>query len=377
MSKEISVKLLGPWSSVSGIGQCCAEIALALNDNGIETNLVNLLNFGQNREIEKDKLQKLKMIESKKLLNPYVAIHFYPLDRANVLDDKALANIFFTMYETNKIPYFWKLILNQKNVNEVWVPSEFNRQTFMDSGVDGNKIEIINLGIDLEKYNVNNKKLDNFSNKDNFYFSYISELKICKGYDVLLKAFFEEFKNEPKAKLIFKCTSGDNPKDIEKIVSFIKAIKGESKAELFLIYGNKNEDFMTSLYASADCFVLPTRGEGWSMGAIQSMASGIPVITTRCSAHMTYCNDENSMLVDTTLEKIKDIEWLKQVPSQNEHSWFEPNYNQLKQKMRYAYENRDKIKIMAEKARKDIEQYSWNNTSLQIIKQLFKYSDKL
>ncbi len=372
--EQVSLKIVGPVYDVSGISQCVREMALALYNIGVDVVLSDMPNFSPVKpEIEQEKLLKLNIMAQSKPKYPHVAVHFYPLDRQGIYDDKALANIVYSIYETDRIPYYWKLILNHERIKEIWVGSEFNKKTYTDSKVDRDKITVVNLGVDIEKYNPKNKKLEQFSNPDNFYFSYISELKMCKGFDLLLKGFFEEFKEEEKAKLIFKCTSSSNPKEIENIVKIIKMFKGDSKASVELVYGAQTEDFMKSLYASADCFVLPSRGEGWGLGIIQSMASGVPVITSNCSAQMTYCNEKNSLLVDTNYEKIHDIAWLMQVQVQNEHWWWEPNYNQLKQKMRYAFENRDKIKEMAVIARKDVEKFSWDYTAMTMVKALQKY----
>ncbi len=372
--EQISVRIVGPVFDVSGISQCVREMALALFNMGIDVNLVDMPNFSPVKPvIEPDKLLNLNIMVQKQPTYKFVTIHFYPLDRPGVYDDKAIANIMYSLYETDRIPYYWKLILNHANIKEVFVPSEFNKNTYISSKVEKDKISIVPLGVDIQKYNPSNKKLEQFSNTDNFYFSYISELKICKGWDLLLKGFFEEFKDEPKAKLIFKCTSSNNPKDIENIANMIRMFKGQSKAGVELLYGAQSEEFMKNLYASADCFVLPSRGEGWGLGIIQSMASGVPVITSRCSAQLTYCNDKNSLLIDANHEKIHDINWLMQTPVQNEHWWWEPNYNQLKQKMRYAFENRDKIKEMAKIARTDVEQFSWDNTAMKLVEAIQKY----
>ena len=37
---------------------------------------------------------------------------------------------------------------------------------------------------------------------------------------------------------------------------------------------------MPSLYKSADCFVLPSRGEGWGRPQVEAMAMGLPLIGT-------------------------------------------------------------------------------------------------
>jgi len=81
-----------------------------------------------------------------------------------------------------------------------------------------------------------------------------------------LKAFYEEFANEPKAKLIFKCSCVDDRNVAQQIANMIGQFKGNSKAEVILMTGTHPEEYMTKLYASSDCFVLPTRGEGWGLG---------------------------------------------------------------------------------------------------------------
>ncbi len=35
---------------------------------------------------------------------------------------------------------------------------------------------------------------------------------------------------------------------------------------------------MPSLYKSVDCFVLPSRGEGWGRPQVEAMAMGLPLI---------------------------------------------------------------------------------------------------
>lgn len=41
-----------------------------------------------------------------------------------------------------------------------------------------------------------------------------------------------------------------------------------------------------------DCFVLPTRGEGWGMPLLEAMAYGRPVIATDWSAHTDFMTED-------------------------------------------------------------------------------------
>ncbi len=372
---ELGIKITGPFRDVTGISQVNRELALALYNNGINVNIVDLKDFSNFKiELNPEESQKLNIMEQIKLNIPYVHLNMYPPTRYfNLRDTKAKANVFWHLYETDRIPYVWKLLLSQDWVNEVWVPSEFNKETFTKSNLPREFVKVVNFGVDTKKYNPNNEKLF-IKNKDNFYFSFISELKLSKGYDLLLRAFYEEFANEPKAKLLFKCSCVDDKEINQKIVNMIASYKNNSKAEVILMTGTQSEEYMRKLYATADCFVLPSRGEGWGLGLIQSMASGVPVITSNCSAQTTFCNKNNSALIDAPTEKIRNIEWLLQMPIWDGHFWCEPNYLQLKMSMRFAFENRELIKAKGLEARKDVEAFDWNNIVVQVVQAIKKFN---
>src|ERR1035437_8837246 len=135
---QIDVQLFGPAYDVSGISQCVREIALALYDNGINVRLIDMPDFNPVKtQLDEMRAQKLNIMQRNKLFNPCVTIHFYPLDRFNGAFDKdSIANIFYSMYETDRIPYYWKLILNSEGVKDIFVPSEFNKETYIKSKVD-------------------------------------------------------------------------------------------------------------------------------------------------------------------------------------------------------------------------------------------------
>jgi len=364
----LDVKIIAPFFDVTGISQVARELAIALYDNGIGVRIEDLSDFSTFKiELIPEEKQKLGIMQQIPLVNPYVCIHMYPPTRyMNKVDKNAKANIFWHLYETDRIPYVWRTILNQDWIDEVWVPSEFNKQTFSKSNVIRDKIKVVNFGVNTKKYNPSNEKLFN-KDPNVFYFSFISELKLCKGYDLLLRAFYEEFANEPKAKLLFKCSCVNDKSVVNQIAEMISKYKLNSNAEVILLAGTHPEEYMQQLYATADCFVLPTRGEGWGLGIIQSMAAGVPVITSNCSAQKTFCDKNNTLLVDAPQEKIRIIDWLLHVPIQDSHDWFEPNYPQLRKLMRYAFENKKDIQVKAIQARKDVEKLDWNQIVLQVV----------
>ena len=55
---------------------------------------------------------------------------------------------------------------------------------------------------------------------------------------------------------------------------------------------------MPALYRAADCFVLPTRGEGFGRPLLEAMAAGVPVIATRWGGHTDFLDDQHAYLVE-------------------------------------------------------------------------------
>merc|ERR1719397_2225664 len=62
----------------------------------------------------------------------------------------------------------------------------------------------------------------------------------------------------------------------------------ESLPAVYLLpSGVPNKD-MPGIYKSADCFVLPSRGECWGRPHVEAMAMGVPVIATNWSGPQEY-----------------------------------------------------------------------------------------
>ena len=70
---------------------------------------------------------------------------------------------------------------------------------------------------------------------------------------------------------------------------------------------------MPQLYASADAFALPTRGEGWGLPIMEAMAMGLPTIATNWSGPSEFLTQENSFPIP--------IEGLESIPKQLGFQW--------------------------------------------------------
>jgi len=195
----------------------------------------------------------------------------------------------------------------------------------------------------------------------------------------LLEAYFDEFSSK-----IDKNDNKDNLSEDESnnISLFIRARLDEEKEEFntfidtYLNHTGKTEDDlpqlvfiedmypytkMPSLFNAADCFVLPSHGEGWGLPLIEAMAIGLPTIGTNFSGNTEFMTPENSYLV-----KVKGM---VDAPTSG-HKWAEPDSEDLREIIRRVYTNRVEAKEKGSRARQDIKEFSLQKVGDIVIQKL-------
>jgi glycosyltransferase involved in cell wall biosynthesis len=374
----VGLEFYAPYLDISGIAQTARELTIAMYDIGIPVKGINLPGWSNiAADLPNKTRQKIQLIMSAPIPDKSVFVNFMPPIKVNHLKDGAVANVISTIYETDRIPYVWAEIIKQTpRINEVWVPTEFNRASFIKGGIPENMLHVLPLGVDEKTYHPDVKPL-NIKDRPGFVFLSVMDMKECKGFDVLLNAYLKEFSEKDDCCLILKAYSGGtDDKYKERVKQVIRSFRQRtsSTARLMFLGENVAHDKMVSLYRSADTFVLPTRGEGWSMGTIQSMACGVPTIMTDCSGHRTYMNETNGLLVKCEQKPIKNIPWLVREPNQAYHEWWEPSEEDLRKQMRYAYEHPKEMKDLGTKARQDILQWTWTKAAQKMANELVRLS---
>jgi glycosyltransferase involved in cell wall biosynthesis len=281
-----------------------------------------------------------------------------------------------TMFETDSIPQQWVESCNK--MDEIWVPSEFNIETFSKAGVNKDKLFVIPEAIDTTIFDPKKVEKIELANNAEFKFLSIFEWTERKGAEILLQAYFEEFTISDKVCLYLRTyllsnydsDSGDSV--TAKIDSLIDK-KGYDRSQLprFKILSEQLPfSEMLSLYKSVDAFVLPSRGEGWGRPYMEAMAMELPVIATNWSGNTEFMNDKNSYLLDIEgLEKIGNME----IPFYNGQKWAKPSLVQLKQLMRFILENQNEAREKGKFARKDIvENYSLREIAKIVMNRISK-----
>lgn len=266
----------------------------------------------------------------------------------------------FTMLEVTGIPDDW---VRQSNLmDEIWVPSSFNAETFHNSGVV-KPIHVIPLGIDPDFFHPG-IKAKRFSEK--FTFLSVFEWGERKAPELLLKAYCAAFSAQDDVLLVLKVDNRDGDVNVaQQIASLNLPTDGP---QIVVLYNQELPGYqLGSLYRSADCFVTATRGEGWGMPILEAMACGLPTIATNWSAQTDFMRDDLCYLVE--VERL--IPAVAKCPYYVGYQWAEARLEHLIHQMRQVYEQRDEAAARGARAAEVVaHEWTWDRAAEKIVARL-------
>jgi len=200
----------------------------------------------------------------------------------------------------------------------VFLPSEFAKSTFVESGTDENKLFVMGRGVDLEGFAPEPKK------DKRFRVLFAGRLSLRKGVHYLLEAW-EKLKLKD-AELILAGGIDDNLKPILSRYTHVSSIvlKG------FI----KDPKQVQNVFKEATIFVLPSLEEGSAKVTYEAMASGLPVITTENSGSVVRHG------LDGFIIPIRDS-------------------NAIKERILYFYDNPEMIEVMGAHGMENMKLYPW------------------
>ncbi len=267
----------------------------------------------------------------------------------------------FTMVEADGLPPPWVEACNK--MDEIWVPSKFSNQTFAVAGVKA-PIYVISLGVNPGQFNPGVRS-SRFS--DRFTFLSVFEWVERKGPDLLLRAFAEEFQaSEPVLFLVY--ATNHLPKvDIRREVTELGIPKDH--APIVIIINKYLPRFqLGQLYRSVDCFVLPTRGEGFCLPLVEAMACAVPCIATDWSSIPDIL--DSGVGYPLRVARLSSASSLS-LDFYTGFKWAEPDYEHLKMLLRYVYEHQDEAKDRAKRASDHVlRHFTWENGARRIVERL-------
>jgi hypothetical protein len=133
-----------------------------------------------------------------------------------------------------------------------------------------------------------------------------------KNVGLLIKAFFETFKNKSKkpALILKTSTVGSSYMDRDELIKRIKMIKDSVKStnlpNVYLLHGEFTDIEMNEIYnhSKVKAMINLTKGEGFGRPLLEFSLVNKPIITTNWSGHIDYLNPEFVTLLQGTMAKV-------------------------------------------------------------------------
>jgi hypothetical protein len=176
-----------------------------------------------------------------------------------------------------------------------------------------------------------------------------------KNVGLLIKAFYETFKNKSKkpALILKTSTVGSSYLDRDRILKRVKQIKDSCKSSnlpnVYLLHGEFSDEEINEIYnhPKVKAMVNITKGEGFGRPLLEFSLVNKPIITSNWSGHIDYLNPEFTTLLQGTMTKIH--------PSAANHmlladaEWFSVDTGHVGHYLKDVFEN---YKGYAEKAKR-------------------------
>lgn len=269
----------------------------------------------------------------------------------------------YSMTEGSELPtkpYDWADIINRSGVERVIVPCEHNRRAFVESGVQA-PVYVIPGGTDPDEFSLKNGRFTGL-----YTFLALGDRGARKGWCEVWQAFYKAFgspQDTPDVRLIIK----SRPKVNDLLDMISRAKDPDPRVRIW----QEDVTDMRQVYAAADCFVIPSRSEGFGMPMREAAMMGLPVVTQRYSGMDDGHTDEWAA-------RIVNKGTLESIPSAFEHiagEWRKADVGELCYDMRWCYENPELAAERGTRAARWLRKHqTWDHTAgklLNMIREAF------
>ena len=376
-SKSMTAMIRGHVFDQTGYGKVNRNLAKILKNLGYDVCLDSTSTF--RHQLTRDELEEFKKFTlGIKNVDLQIDSVIPTFSESRTFGKK---RILYTTIEAQTVPDKFKDIFS--GYNDVWVTSKFCKDVLEDEGI-ASGIKVIPPFVDSKLYCEETVPYVFDPPLKKFVFISVFGWSYRKGYDALLRAYFEEFNSSDDVSLLIVSKYQNRTERSEIIKNDIQGIiEKTNKVDLPHIARYSNlipEKAMPSIYKACDCFVLPSRGEGFCLPITEASLCGLPCIATKHSGVLDYMDDDNSFLVEP--------DDFASMPPGRMHVHYWDNHvfpkltsddfiNELRYKMRFVRDNIEESKkrnvLLQKKIKKD---FSIKNVSLKIKKTLNAYTSK-
>jgi glycosyltransferase involved in cell wall biosynthesis len=347
------VKYICPFAVASGYSRAAQDYLMALKLAQVEL-AIQPLHDADSDDLEGRYHSLLPLVRKVEADWPtHVIVHTVPryaweFVSKDLSPPKGVKRVCMTTWETDKLPKQDAETLNE-HFDLVIVPSTFCEEVFERSGVT--HVEVVPHCFDPEFWR--HRSALRRDNPPYVFYSVLvwGERKNPIG---LLKAYFAEFDSGDHVllRIITPHYSQDD------VLQLARCMGLSYLSKVDFITKRLSEKELVAVHHESDCYVSPSRGEAWGLGAFEAACVGNHVIATRWSGWTDWLQhyDETDLIpyqltpavtpevkiatVEIAGLKVSSLSPMAPTGIDGSQNWAEPDLYCLRQTMRRAYEER-------------------------------------
>ena len=283
-------------------------------------------------------------------------------------------------------------LVSSNHTKKVFEESKFEKRNKETNALEGEvklekPVEVLFEGADTDIYKVLNTPCSlDISIKEDFAYLFVGHWmegdlgEDRKNVGLLVKAFYETFKNKSKKPALILKTSQvgssyyDREEILKKINKIKKTVNSKNLPNIYLLHGDFTDEEMNEIYnhSRVKAMISLTKGEGYGRPLLEFTLVKKPLITTGWSGQMDFLNPEFTNLLGGTLTPVHPS--TKNQFLLPDSKWFSPDHGQVGFYLKDVFENyknyTDKAKRQAFKSKNE---FSWGKMFEQVNELLDKY----
>lgn len=249
-------------------------------------------------------------------------------------------------------------LVSSQHAKDTFERSRYNKSTSNGQSLEDifvkQPIEVLLEGADLTKY-FPSKEINNFDLtqvKESFAYLFVGHWlpgdigEDRKNVGLLIKTFYETFKNKKKTPaLILKtsiagCSYMDRDQTLSRIHQIRSTVKAKTLPNIYLLHGEISDKEINDLYnhKKVKAMVNFTKGEGFGRPLLEFSLTKKPIISTDWSGHTDFLDKKFTTLVSGELKNVHPSAQVKDMIME-ESQWFSPDNNEVAFRLNDVYQN--------------------------------------